>query len=240
MSYTEDELLPLSALQHLLFCARQCALIHVERQWRDNALTIEGLHMHARVDEDGPHREVRKDLVVLRGIALRSFHLGLVGRADVVELHRPGPLLASETGPSGFVPSVPVANLDGNWVPYPLDYKRGKPKENRCDDVQLCAQALCLEEMLGAHIPVGALFYGRQRRRHEVCFDNELRVLTSETSTRLHELIASGETPSAPKQKKCERCSMLLVCMPEAMSASRSAADYLASQIRDASGGEAL
>ena len=230
--FTEDELLPLSALQHLVFCERQCALIHVEGQWRDNSLTLEGSHLHRRVDEEAPRREVRGDLVILRGLALRSLRLGLVGRADVVELHRRD---ASTLG------AVSVQGLEGLWIPYPVDYKRGKPKADRCDEVQLCAQALCLEEMLVEpvrgrgleYVTEGALFYGRQQRRHIVIFDHELRRYTEDIARRLRELVDSGKTPRAEKTAKCKGCSLLDVCMPEAMRRGRSARRYLHATLSD-------
>jgi CRISPR-associated exonuclease Cas4 len=200
MVFTEDSLRPISALQHLVFCERQCALIHLEAAWADNPLTVEGSFLHERVD-GSERREVRGDLVIVRGLQLRSLRLGLVGRADVVELHR------SEAG-------APIHGLDGRWQPYPVEYKRGKPKADRCDEVQLCAQALCLEEMLSLSIPAGSLFYGAQQRRHEVMIGEELRRATESAVARLHELLDSGETPKCERQPKCRRCSLEAVCMP--------------------------
>lgn len=201
--YSEDELLPLSALQHLVFCARQCALIHVEQQWEDNALTLEGSHLHDRVDETAPRRQVRGDLVVLRALPLRSFTLGLAGKADTVEFHRAG-----QHG-------VSLAALSGLWTVFPVEYKRGKPKPDRCDEVQVCAQALCLEEMLNTTVECGALFYGRTQRRVPVSFDRDLRQLTAATSASLHRLFWSGDTPPATMSPKCKRCSLQHICLPE-------------------------
>jgi CRISPR-associated exonuclease Cas4 len=212
-SYPENALLPLSALQHLLFCERQCALIHLEQVWAENPYTLEGRDLHERVDSLGG--ESRGEVHIARGLALRSLRLGLSGRADVVELHRAG-----EPGTGASVPG-----LEGRWVPFPVEYKRGRPKHGPADTVQLAAQALCLEEMLGTEVPEGALFYGKTRRRLEVTFDAELRRLTEETSRRLHRLIAAGVTPRARREPKCERCSLLAVCRPGA--GRRSAADYL-------------
>src|SRR6266567_7026185 len=143
--YDEEDLLPLSALQHLVFCERQCALIHIEGVWADNALTVEGSHLHDRVDEMGPRIESRGDLRIARGVALRSLRLGLSGRADVIEFHR-----VTEGG-------VELAGVSGLWRPFPVEYKRGRPKRDRCDEVQVCAQARCLEEMLETAVPAGAL-----------------------------------------------------------------------------------
>jgi CRISPR-associated exonuclease Cas4 len=204
VSYTEDDLLPLSGLQHLIFCERQCALIHVEGVWADNARTLEGTHLHRKADA-GP-RETRGDLRVTRAVPLRSLRLGLIGKADVVEWHR-----------------AP----DGAWRPFPVEYKRGRPKADRCDEVQVCAQALCLEEMLGVAIPAGALFYGLSRRRQDVPFDTSLRAATEAAAVRLHELVASGRTPRARRAPKCESCSLLPLCLPEPAAGARSAARYL-------------
>jgi CRISPR-associated exonuclease Cas4 len=233
MTFDEDDLLPVSALQHLAFCVRQCALIHIERVWADNPLTLEGSHMHERVDETGARRETRGDLMVARGLALRSLRLGLSGRADVVEFHRVGRAVPSEERLSGVAAAVPLSAATGTWVPFPVDYKHGKPKLDRCDEVQLCAQALCLEEMLLVGVPRGALFYGKTQRRYDVTFDTELRKLTETTAARLHELIASGVTPKAVREPRCEHCSLLSHCLPEAMSPRRSASRYLKTAVAE-------
>lgn len=209
--FTEDELIPLSALQHLLFCERQCALIHIEQAWAENRFTAEGRIMHERVDEAG--RESRGRIRTVNGLPLRSLRLGLSGKADAVEFHREG------DGASGDA-SV--------WRPFPVEYKRGKPKQNDCDLVQLCAQALCLEEMLEVAVPEGALYYGKPRRRLVVVFDEALREKTREAARRLHELINSGHTPQARYEKKCESCSMLSVCMPKVTGSHRSVRRYMA------------
>lgn len=195
--FTEDDLLPLSALQHLLFCERQCALIHLEQIWVDNRLTVEGTHLHEQADSG--LQESRGDLRITRALPLRSLRLGLSGRSDVVEFHRIG---------------------EGAWRPFPIEYKRGRPKSHRADEVQLCAQALCLEEMLEVPVPAGALFYGQTRHRLDVPFDAELRSTTEEAAARLHRLMASGITPRAAREPKCDQCSLLDVCMPAAPAAS--------------------
>lgn len=218
--FTEDDLLPLSALQHLLFCERQCALIHLEQIWVENPLTAEGRQLHERVDSGVG--ESRGDVHLARGLPLRSLWLGLSGKADVVEMHR---VLGDEPGAN-------LPGLDGRWRAFPVEYKRGKPKSHRADEVQLCAQALCLEEMLGAPVPAGALFYAQTRRRLDVAFDSSLRQLTEETSARLHRLIASGTTPMPVREPKCDRCSLLEVCMPDAPG--KSARRYLANALRQA------
>lgn len=206
--FPEDDLLPLSALQHLLFCERQAALIHLERVWAENPLTMEGKHLHERVDSG--EGESRGDLRIARGLALRSFRLGLSGKADAVELHR-----LPDGAAGARLPDVP-----GVWLPFPVEYKRGRPKKHRADEVQLCAQALCLEEMLGVSVPSGALFYGETRRRLDVAFDAALRRVTEEAAARMHEILASGVTPLPVREPKCDRCSLLEICMPDAPSSS--------------------
>jgi len=199
--FTEDQLLPISALQHLLFCERQCALIHVEQVWAENYLTIQGQHLHKKAHE-GPH-ETRQGVRVARGLRLRSLRLGLVGQADIVEI---------EKGPGVEVDRVT-----------PIEYKRGKPKRDDSDRVQLCAQALCLEEMLDVSILAGEIFYGRTHRRKDVDFDFRLRELTEVTALCLHELIASGQTPVARMEPKCGQCSLMELCMPSVTGRQRSA-----------------
>lgn len=209
MNYTEDDLLPLSALQHLLFCERQCALIHIEQAWNENRFTAEGRIMHEKVHDAG--EESRGDVRISRGLRLRSLRLGLIGMADVVEFHKEM----------------------NTWKPFPVEYKRGKPKENDCDKVQLCAQALCLEEMQNCTIPAGALFYETTRRRLDVEFDSNLRLKTEDAAHRLHALFDSGITPPAVYEKKCDSCSLFEVCMPKTTGRGKSAAEYLKCEISD-------
>jgi len=204
MNYSEDDLILLSALQHYIFCPRQCALIHVEQIWSENLLTAEGRIMHERVHEEG--RESRGDVRIERGVPLRSLRLGLSGMADVVEFHR---------------------QPDGSWKPFPVEYKRGKPKPDDCDRVQLCAQALCLEEMLKVEIPSGAIFYGKTRHRHDVVFDEALRKETEETAEQVHKLIESGVTPRPVYQSKCDSCSLFESCLPKTIEKTRSVQKYL-------------
>jgi len=209
--YTEDQLLPISALQHLLFCERQCALIHIEQVWAENRFTVEGQHLHRKAHAAGA--EKRRAVRTARGLALRSFQLGLVGKADIVEFQQ------ADAGQAAGPPSVRRPSREsltsGHWLVTPVEYKRGKPKTNDSDRVQLCAQALCLEEMLAIPIPAGALYYGQKRRRTEVLFDATLRSLTTRTAARLHALIASQQTPPARREPKCETCSLLPLCMPD-------------------------
>ena len=222
MSYSDDELLPLSGLQHLIFCARQAALIHVEGLWADNAHTILGSNRHHAVHESAPRRERRGDILVVRGLRIRSTELGVAGIADVVEFRRASSESSPEEG-SG----VTLPGTSGVWVPYPVEYKKGRPKVHRADEVQLCAQAICLEEMLDIGITMGALFYGKEQRRVSIRFDQGLRCFTHDAASRFHQMVQSGATPSAKMQKKCRSCSLVSVCMPERASGRRSVKDYI-------------
>ena len=213
MTYTEDDLLPLSGLQHLIFCERQCALIHVEQGWAENVLTAEGRILHERVHD--ADRESRGSVRVEYGMPLRSLRLGLIAKADVVEFHR-------DTEHSG-----------GAWRPFPVEYKRGKPKKDNSDKVQLCAQAMCLEEMLDVDIPEGAIFYGKTRRRQDVVFDSELRKETEDAAKRFHELFESNRTPKPVNLKKCDRCSMYDLCLPKTVDKARSVNEYLINAVRE-------
>jgi CRISPR-associated exonuclease Cas4 len=215
MTYAEDDLLPLSALQHLMFCERQCALIHVEQEWNENRLTAEGRIMHERVHE--ADRQSRGDVRIEYGMPLRSLRLGLIGKADVVEFHRP----AEKTS----------EGAEGRWQPFPVEYKRGKPKSDNCDKVQLCAQALCLEEMLKVDITCGALFYGRTRHREDVKFDVALRQETEGAAKRVHELIEAGRTPPPSYSPKCKSCSLFDTCLPKTVEKGRSVKQYLAKAV---------
>ncbi len=204
--FAEDDLLPLSGLQHLVFCERQCALIHVEGAWADNPFTLEGSHLHESADIPG--LESRGDLRISRSLRLRSLRLGISGIADVVEFHR-------EDGDTGSGTTLPA--VAGRWRPYPVEYKRGRKRNQRANEIQLCAQALCLEEMLGAPVREGALYYGKSRRRLEVEFSNSLRAATEAACWRLRDLLYGGRTPLARREKKCNDCSLLEICKPDAL-----------------------
>lgn len=217
MTYSEDDLLPVSALQHLLFCERQCALIHIERVWVENRFTAEGQVLHRQAHDGKP--QTRDGVRITRGLPLSSLALGLIGQADVIEW-RPPPDTSdhqADRSLAAWLRERVVDGLDG-WTITPVEYKRGRPKQNDCDRVQLCAQALCLEEMLSVKISSGQLFYGEKRRRVDVSFDEPLRTTTRQAAARLHEMIGSGRTPLAVREKKCDTCSLLPVCLPDAMS----------------------
>jgi CRISPR-associated exonuclease Cas4 len=217
--YTEDDLLPLSALQHLLFCDRQCALIHIEQIWAENLYTAEGRIMHERVDSG--LNETRGDVRQTFSMPLRSLKLGLVGKADVVEFHR-----EKSDDSSGLSGSVV-------WRPFPVEHKRGRPKKELWDKVQLCAQAMCLEEMMNIDVPRGALYYGKTRRRVDVIFDQHLRRETEETAIRLHDLFASGQTPPPVLKSVCENCSFIEICLPHALERPKKVQQYLDNMLGD-------
>ena len=185
----EDELTPISALLHMLYCPRRCALIHIERQWSENRFTAEGRILHERIDAGGSER--RSGVTIERSVPLRSLRLGVSGIADVVEMREDN-------------------------RPFPIEYKRGRPEAHRADEVQLCAQAICLEEMLDRPVPEGALFYGRSRRRKAVVFDAELRALTERVAADTRSLLAAGDTPPPEfEARKCNGCSLREVCRPQ-------------------------
>ena len=205
----DADLVALSALQHYLFCPRQCALIHVEQLWAENAATAEGRVVHERVH--AVESEMRRGLRTVTGMPLRSRRLGVAGIADVVELY-PGPA--------------------GSWRPVPVEHKRGRPKSHRADEVQLCAQAFALEEMFGVVVPEGALFYGKPRRRSTVSFDAGLRSLTERVAAETRALLNAGATPRMTYDKKrCDACSLIELCRPRTTGANRSAASWLAAEI---------
>lgn len=202
---SEDTLIPLSALQHYLFCPRQCALIHVEQQWRENSATAEGRILHDRVDGGAPDR--RQGVRIVRSLVLRSLALGLSGKADAVEFH--------------------------GSQPFPVEYKRGRPKSHRADEVQLCAQALCLEEMFGLPVPEGALYYGQTRRRQAVAFDAALRELTAQVAADTRQMIESRRTPPPCHRPGCRNCSLVEICRPARLERPPRVQRWLSSQLAD-------
>ena len=202
--FSEDELISISALAHFYYCKRRCALIHIEQLWDENRATAEGRIMHEKVHEQD--RESRGSVRIEYGLPLRSLKLGLIGKADVVEFHR----LDKDT-----------------WQPFPVEYKRGKPKVDHCDLIQLCAQAMCLEEMLSVPVLKGAIFYGRTRRRLDAALDDTLRKETEDTAEKTRDLIASGQTPPPVYEKRCESCSLMGECLPKTIQKRRSVKTYL-------------
>ena len=218
MTYQEEDFLQLSGLQHFKFCRRQWALIHVEDQWEENYRTVEGDILHQRAhDED--LRESRGDLLAVRGVRVFSRTLGVSGACDVLEYHR------GETG-------IPLPGKEGLWQPFPVEYKRGRPKEHDADALQLCGQAMCLEEMLCCEIPAGVLYYGEIRHRKEVAFTPELRQEVRTLLEEMHSLYDRGHTPRVKPTKGCNACSLKELCLPKLMGR-RSVSAYLRQAMED-------
>ena len=220
MEYTEDQYLLLSGIQHFAFCRRQWALIHIENQWAENFRTVDGSLMHEKAHENGSS-ESRGDLLIVRGLAVHSSSLGVSGQCDVVEFRR---------NPDGIL----LQNREGLWQPFPVEYKRGKPKENNADSLQLCGQAMCLEEMLCCAIPEGALFYGETRRRLSVPFTQELRGQVQGLLTEMHDLFRKQYTPKVKPSKSCNACSLKELCLPKLMRVKKVSA-YLSGAMEESS-----
>jgi CRISPR-associated exonuclease Cas4 len=220
--YEEDELLMLSGIQHIAFCERQFALAYIEQQWAENVLTVQGHQLHERVD-DPALTEFLQEKVVLRAMSLVSFKLGLYGRADVVELI---PCISDDhTG------VIVLKDRIGWWKIVPVEYKRGKPKRTDCDEVQLCAQAICLEEMYGISVESGWLYYGEIRRRTKVDFTHSLRLQVEKYSQRMHELFCKGLSPPATFLPHCNSCSLYNFCLPSVCVGDGIASNYLFSNL---------
>lgn len=200
-SYREEELLPISGLQHFRFCPRRWALIHLEMQWQENRLTEEGRVVHERA-HDPMRNEKRGNLIISRGMPVFSFSLGLRGVCDVVEFHR------SNDG-------VPIVGWEGKWLPVPIEYKRGDGYSKEADTLQLCCQAMCLEDMLCCHIDAGYLFYAASRRRESVTFTDESRLMVRQCAEEMHALYARGQTPRIKPRKGCKSCSLRDICLPQ-------------------------
>ena len=218
--YSPDDLLPLSGIQHFLFCRRQWALIHVERQWQENALTVEGRILHGRVD-DPFFTEKRQGVIVARSVPVASPSLGLSGVCDVVEFTE---------SPQG----VHLPGHEGRFLPAPVEYKRGKKKQEHSDEAQLCAQAICLEDMLAVSIPTGYLYYGQTRRRVAVALTGALRDLVRRAAQEMHAYFQRGYTPKVKPFKGCKSCSLADVCLPRLQSEVVPASAYIRQQIERA------
>lgn len=212
MGFKEEDYIQLSGLQHFVFCRRQWALIHIEQQWAENYWTVDGDILHEKA-HDPEKRERRGDLLITRGMPIHSPTLGVSGQCDVVEFRRDdyGAALRGE---------------EGLWVPFPVEYKRGKPKEHQADELQLCAQAMCLEEMLCCPVHAGALFYGEPRRRTEVEFTDELREQVRSYLAEMHQYYDRQYTPKVRPKKCCAACSLKDLCLP-GMLKKKPVADYL-------------
>lgn len=219
MIYSEEDFLQLSGLQHFAFCCRQWALIHIEQQWAENARTVDGELLHEKA-HDWEFRESRGDLLVTRGVSVYSSRLGVSGQCDVLEYRK------SAEG-------IPLKGREGLWQPYPVEYKRGIPKQTDMDHLQLCGQAMCLEDMLCCAIPEGAIYYGQTRHRQQVVFTPELRQRVAALLEEMHRLYARGYTPKAKPTKSCNACSLKDICLPR-MTRKKSVAAYLQAGMEDA------
>lgn len=216
--YNEQDFLQLSGLQHFRFCRRQWALIHIEEQWAENYRTTDGAIFHENA-HDGAFSESRGDRLITRDMRVFSPTLGVSGACDVLEFRR------GDTG-------IPLEGREGLWQPYPVEYKRGRPKEHTADALQLCAQAMCLEEMLCCTIPEGALYYGETRRRSRVEFTDELRQEVRTALKEMHDLYRRSHTPKVTPTKACNACSLKELCLPKLMRKT-SVAQYLADALEE-------
>lgn len=214
--YSEEDYLMLSGIQHFAFCRRQWAIIHIEQQWADNYQTTAGELMHRKAHDESSF-EKRGDLLIIRGMRISSHELGFSGQCDVVEFHR------DESG-------VELFGYNGKWRPTPVEYKRGIPKENNADELQLCAQAICLEEMFQTKLRDGYLYYGENRRRSHVEFTDALREEVRETALEMHNLFRKGYTPNVKVTKKCKACSLENICVPKLQKA-MCVRDYIRQEI---------
>ncbi len=214
--YSEDEYLLLSGIQHFVFCRRQWALIHIEQQWEENYRTVDGNIMHRNVHDSGFY-EKRGDVITARAMAVSSSRLGVSGECDVVEFHK------NSNGTEIF-------GLDGKYSVIPIEYKRGEPKEDDCDIMQLTVQAMCLEDMLCCEILYGYLYYGETRHRTKVDFNVELREQAEKIISEMHSLSKSKHTPKVKRTKACNACSLKNICLPVICS-NLSAHDYIIKRI---------
>jgi CRISPR-associated exonuclease Cas4 len=212
--YDDDNLLLLSGIQHFAFCQRQWALIHIEKQWAENMRTVEGKQLHERAD-DPYFMETRHNVKIVRSIPLVSRRLGMYGVADVIEYYH-----------DNEADSTPQINI--------VEYKRGKPKPDDRDEVQLCAQAICLEEMLGIELKYGYFFYGETKHRCKVNFDDKLREKVKNLAIQMHDFFKRGITPAPIKDKKCRCCSMKELCLPVLGKKENTAGIYLKRLVKEA------
>ncbi len=215
--YSEEDYLMLSGIQHFAFCRRQWAIIHIEQQWAENYRTTAGELMHKKAHDEGSF-EKRGNLLIVRGLRISSHELGVSGQCDVVEFHQ------DERG-------VELFGYDGKWHPVPVEYKRGTPKGNNADELQLCAQAICLEEMFQASILNGYLYYGENRRRSYVEFTDNLREEVKKMTKEMHELLRRGYTPNVKPTKQCKACSLENLCVPKLQKAVK-VREYIEQNIR--------
>jgi CRISPR-associated exonuclease Cas4 len=218
MIYEEEDFLNLSGIQHFEFCRRQWALIHIEQQWADNLRTVEGELFHAKA-HDGGIAEKRGDLITSRGMAVYSKTLGINGVCDIVELQR------DENG-------IELFGRKGRYKVYPVEYKRGEPKQNDIDILQLVAQVICLEEMLCCSIDTGYLYYGETRHRIQITINNFLREKVVSIFHEMHEMYRKRYTPKVKMSKSCNACSLKDICIPK-LGKNKSVKRYIDSLINE-------
>lgn len=216
--YHEIDLLPLSKLADLIFCPRRAALHLLENIWQENVFTAEGQNLHQKTHAE--EVENRPGFRIVRGLRIHSFRLGLAGQADVVEFHQAAD---EDNGVSG----ARLIGQSGRWQPYPVEYKRGVTKDKLEYKIQLCAQALCLEEMLNVAVPEGAIYYGKSKRRYVVEFDENLRLKVEKAARELHNLFNSRQTPKAVYEKKCDKCSLYEICRPKTTGPKKKVDEYI-------------
>ena len=217
MWYSDDDLLMLSGIQHIAFCERQYALAYMEMQWLENVLTIKGHHFHERVD-DPFIVDIRGNTITWRSLSIISYRLGLYGKADMIELVEAGNEVEN---------AIEIYDKKGRWRPVPVEFKKGRPKEDVCDEVQLCAQAICLEEMYRISIQQGYLYYGETKHRHKVELNGMLREQVETYAKKMHEIFNSGITPRADYKPHCKSCSLTSLCLPKSMGDHHSGSEYL-------------
>ncbi|WRS27154.1 CRISPR-associated protein Cas4 [Oscillospiraceae bacterium MB08-C2-2] len=212
MAYEEEDFLMLSGIQHFAFCRRQWALIHIEQLWEENLRTVEGNLLHENC-HDGYSYESRKDVIISRGMPIFSRTLGASGACDIVELRK------SREG-------ISLHGREGLYIPYPVEYKHGEPKDNDVDSLQLVAQAICLEEMLSCEISDGAIFYGKTKRRQKVVLTKELKEQVRSFFAEMHSYVQRGYVPKVKPTKSCHACSLKNLCLPK-LCKIKSVRDYL-------------
>lgn len=216
--YKEDEFLQLSGIQHFAFCRRQWALAYIELQWQENVRTVEGRLLHEKA-HDALLKEKRGDLIIVRAMPVHSRELGISGECDVVEFHR------ADDG-------ITLSGREGKYTVRPIEYKRGEPKKNDIDKLQVAAQALCLEEMLCCTIPFGYIYYGETKHRTKVIFDDQLREKVKEMFQEMHRYFEQRYTPKVKRTKSCNACSLKDICLP-VLNKNKSAAEYINRRIQE-------
>jgi len=218
MEYDESDYLMLSGLRHFAFCRRRWALVHIEQLWQENILTQDGHYMHEQV-HDQEFTEKRGRLLLSRGMAVKSHALGVTGVCDMVEM---------EESADG----VPIVSRPGTYRIFPVEYKRGKPEDTGSDNWQLCAQAMCLEEMFCTDIPEGAVYYGSLHQRKTVALDAALRNTVTAALAEMRRLMERRYTPKVKPRKACFSCSLRELCQPELLERA-SAAAYVRERLRE-------